>query len=933
MIRPADRAMLKYEHRSMKPTDSRHALVAVMVINDIPRRDFLTRLLERAGLKVCSFSNAAQAQAHMARQAPPALIVTELDLPDGEGRRFCRQLRTPVNPAFNAVPILVVSGTVSEIAPECIAADLGVKSSSGQATGRGKERPATRVRRLGRREFYKHTLQRIKTAQSETLQKKSEERRLLLDTIDTQIWYLSDFETYGAVNRAHAAFLGYHPRDIAYKKLEAVVSKDVAAMRKAVNAEVFQSGRAVQTEAWMPNGKDEPRLIRITRTPKLDQNGRVKFVVCAATDITKLRRSEERFRRIFENAPIGIAFHDRRGRLSMINRAAIDIFGIVDPEELAGFNLFSSPNVGEGKASALAKGQTISYERRFDFEQIRQADLFRTTKTGAIDVNVQIRPLGRTDTGCPSGYLVLTEDVSERNRLQRRLAQSEQQLRNIVEHSTNLFYTQTANGLLTYISPQVEDIFGYTPQQAMARWAELATDNPVNARGLESRQQAIDSGRAQPPYEMELRHKNERSVWVEIREAPVVENGRTVAIVGSCTDITARRQAEALLRASEARYRLLAQNIRDVIWVRDLELNLIYISPSIEVVLGYTPQEVMHRPLEEMLTAESAKRAAVLFDRMLEAKRAGDQAQQNYTAELEYRCKDGHTIWLEDRFSWSYDPCGNCTGILGVNRDITDRREMQKERLALERRVQQIQKTESLERMAAAIAHQFNNHLAGILGNLELAGEDLPPGTAAGDYLEEALAAARRATRIGEAMLTYLGHMPAAPEAINLAVHCQKLLSEWRFTLPPAIVLSADLAQPGPVVLAGAARVREVLTNILTNAREAIGCENGFIQVRLSTLSGFQIHEPHLFPIDFMPEAGRYACLEVTNSGGPISETEIDKLFDPFYTTKFIGRGLGLPVVLGAVEVDRGAVAVASNDGGRTIFRIFWPTDGEHGLK
>ncbi len=885
-----------------------------MVINDIPRRDFLTRLLENAELKVFSFSDAAQALAHMARQVPPALIVAGPDLPGIE----------------TVSALLEGRGAAAMPRPF----DPGPASSPGQAMGRGKERPATGVRRLGRREIYKRALQRIKAAQSATLQKKSEERRLLLDTIDTQIWYLADFETYGAVNRAHAAFLGCHPRDIAYKKLEAVVSKEVAAGRKAVNAEVFQSGRALQTEAWMPNAKGELRLIRITRTPKLDQNGRVKFVVCAATDITELRRSEERFRRIFENAPIGIAFHDRRGRLSMINRAAIDIFGIVDPEELAGFNLFSSPNVGEGKASALAKGQTISYERRFDFEQIRQADLFRTAKTGAIDVNVQIRPLGRTDTGCPSGYLVLTEDVSERNRLQRQLAQNEQQLRNIVEHSTNLFYTHTPDRLLTYISPQVEEIFGYTPQEATARWAELITENPANVRGMEIRQQAIDSGQAQPPYELELRHKNKRPVWVEIREAPVVENGRTVAIVGSCTDITARRQAETMLRASEARYRLLAQNVRDIIWVRDLALNLIYVSPSIEGVLGYTPQEMRRQPMEAIYTEESAKRAALLFAGMLEAQRAGgDQTQENYTVELEYRCKDGHTILMEDRLSWLYDPRGNCTGILGVNRDITERRRMQKERLDLERRIQQIQKTESLERMAAAIAHKFNNYLAGILGNLELAGEVLPPGSAAGAYLEEAAGAARRATSIGEAMLTYLGHMPAPPEPVDLASVCQKTIAEWRFALPPTIALAAKFPDSGPVILAGAERVREVLNNVLTNAREAIGCESGFIRVRLCTLDGSQIDEAHLFPIDFAPQAGSYACLEVANSGTPICETEVDKLFDPFYTTKFIGRGLGLPVVLGAVEVDRGAVAVTSDAAGRTIFRIFWPTDGGHGLK
>ncbi len=129
---------------------------------------------------------------------------------------------------------------------------------------------------------------------------------------------------------------------------------------------------------------------------------------------------------------------------------------------------------------------------------------------------------------------------------EKKLRDNEVKLRNIFENSTNLFYSHTTDHHLTYLSPQVEEILGYKPEEAMIKWTKLASDNPINEKGFELTVKAIETGKAQPPYELELLHKNGKKVWVEIREAPFVENGKTISIVGALTDITERKNKEKI---------------------------------------------------------------------------------------------------------------------------------------------------------------------------------------------------------------------------------------------------------------------------------------------------------------------------------------------------------------------------------------------------
>jgi PAS domain S-box-containing protein len=158
----------------------------------------------------------------------------------------------------------------------------------------------------------------------------------------------------------------------------------------------------------------------------------------------------------------------------------------------------------------------------------------------------------------------LSQLVTKCQRTRIALQESEEKLRNIVEYSNNLFYSLTPDHILTYLSPQIEEMLGYTAEETMVKWTELASDNPINEEGFKKTVAAIESGRIQSPYELELVHKNGKKVMLEIREAPVVENGKTVAIVGAATDITERKQAEEALLKKKAELKTKAKSLKEV---------------------------------------------------------------------------------------------------------------------------------------------------------------------------------------------------------------------------------------------------------------------------------------------------------------------------------------------------------------------------------
>jgi PAS domain S-box-containing protein len=264
-------------------------------------------------------------------------------------------------------------------------------------------------------------------------------------------------------------------------------------------------------------------------------------------------------------------------------------------------------------------------------------------------------------------------------------------------------------------------------------------------------------------------------------------------------------------------------------------------------------------------------------------------------------------------------------GVLVTARDVTERKRVEEEKARLEIRNRQLLKSESLGRMAGAIAHHFNNQLQAVMLGLELAKLETKGGGAPLRGLTAAQQAARKAAEVSSSMLTYLGHSNGRHEAVDLGAVCQQALALLKATLPANVSLESEFALPGPVVRANANHVQQVLTNLVTNACEALAVGGGRVRVAVRTATAADFGRGRRFPIDFIPSAPAYVYLEVEDNGPGIPADVVEKVFDPFFSTKFTGRGMGLALVLGIAREHAGAVTVESTPGRGSLFRVWFP--------
>ena len=237
-----------------------------------------------------------------------------------------------------------------------------------------------------------------------------------------------------------------------------------------------------------------------------------------------------------------------------------------------------------------------------------------------------------------------------------------------------------------------------------------------------------------------------------------------------------------------------------------------------------------------------------------------------------------------------------------------------------------IMKAHSLMRMAGAIAHKFNNHLQAVMGNIEMTAALWPKNEKMPKTLDAAMASASSAAEISRLMLTYTGKAAGKHEIMDLSASCRASLPLFQAALPKHVTLSTDIESPGPRIKANEAQIQQMVTQLVTNAHESMATQPGSMHLAVKSVSFDQIPPSHRFPVEWQPmEEAPYACLEVSDSGCGISGEHMEEIFDPFFSTNFTGRGLGLPVVLGIANAHNGGITVESSLNKGSTFRVFLP--------
>jgi PAS domain S-box-containing protein len=281
--------------------------------------------------------------------------------------------------------------------------------------------------------------------------------------------------------------------------------------------------------------------------------------------------------------------------------------------------------------------------------------------------------LVRDGTGRPVRLVGATQDITERKEAEDALRQSEAKFRKLAESAAAAVFIYRGTRPL-FVNTAMEELTGYTQEEILAR--ELWQFVHPDFQGLvKERSRARQQGSEAPSrYVFSVVRKNGEERWVDFTATMIEFEGEPAAL-GTAYDITERKRAENVLRESEGRYRLLAENVTDTIWTADLKLNLTFVSPSISRLTGYTVEEAMALSLEDVLTPQSLDIIQTVYAEEL-AGPALDQKDpgRSRTLELEVYRKDGSTIWIEANMAFLRNAAGRPVGVLGVARNVTERR-------------------------------------------------------------------------------------------------------------------------------------------------------------------------------------------------------------------------------------------------------------------
>jgi len=377
------------------------------------------------------------------------------------------------------------------------------------------------------------------------------------------------------------------------------------------------------------------------------------------------------------------------------------------------------------------------------------------------------------------------------------------------------------------------------------------------------------------------------------------------------------RSKEAL-RISEARHRLLADSASDVIWTMAPDGRVTYISPAIEKVRGYTPEEAMAHTTEQTLTPDSAAKSVGYFIQMLTEIQAG-RTPEPFRGDLEYLCKDGSTLFTEVLAFPVLDDKGQLVELTGVTRNLGERRRLEAE-------LRNSQRMESMGRMAAGVAHEVNNAIAIIRTATELLALESPGSSEAIARESEILASVDRISGLTAHMLSFsrLQHIVPTPERVGDVVEAARSLLE-RMAGTASLTLVCEEEVADALLLADRGQVEQVLVQLVTNARDALP-DGGHIDVRCAAVN----LEAPLTTRSGKLAAGSYVRICVADEGAGMTEQVLEHVFDPFFTTKAQGKGtgLGLPTVFGIVQQNEGGITMESAPGRGTSVTVYWPIRG-----
>ncbi|MCC6930918.1 MAG: PAS domain S-box protein [Gemmatimonadaceae bacterium] len=680
----------------------------------------------------------------------------------------------------------------------------------------------------------------------------------------------------------------------------------------AIDQQVVATGEKVRAEERVVVDGVE-RFYNAHKFPLLDENGRVGYICSISLDITEQRRNA------LELAERELLFHN-------VFNAQFQYMSVLDPDgrvrEISDLPLKVAHARREdyvGQYFWMAPGWRDRPEWHAIWQdRLRQAAAQDGPVLTEDEFNLPDGSIGYADAATTAVrdahgelqyYIIQASDSTARKRAELALRSSELANRTILDSlSDGVFVVH--EGAIVFVNPAFASMLGYTvPDMARLAISDLI---PAEHRGAWQDVLAQTAGRNDRTVTlaMELHTRGEpRRVAIELRARAVMYLGRP-GVLGIVRDVTERLKSEVALRQSELRFRQLAESVREVFWLSNVEKNeVLYISPAFETIWG--------RSLDALRDSATLWMEAIHPDDRERIERAAREQQAQGTYDEEYRIvrPDGEIRWIHDHAYPVRDESGVVTRIAGVAEDITERR-------TLEESLRQTQKMESIGQLAGGVAHDFNNSLTVIMGCARLLESERTMSSDSGALLTEIQHAAERAASLTRQLLAFSRQEVLAPRVLDLNVAIGDTHRMLERLLGEDVMIMTWLDPSVPNVKVDPGHVVQLLMNLAVNARDAMP-HGGTLEIATALVRHDAEHVRH-HPGRL---EGDYVELRVSDVGTGMSPEIVSKIFEPFFTTKAVGRGtgLGLSVVHGIVTQNDGTIDVESTPGVGTTFRVAFP--------
>ncbi len=617
-----------------------------------------------------------------------------------------------------------------------------------------------------------------------------------------------------------------------------------------------------------------------------------------------LRESEARFRGIYSQSPIAIELYDADGLLVDANPACLELFGVKDVQAVKGFNLFEDPNLPDEVKQRIRDGESTTYEAKFDFELIKRMNLYGTTRSGIRYLDCLISPW-KFGTDGRSGFLVHVRDVSEQKQLENVLRERESLLKAFIESSTDVIFVTDLEGRFILVNKAFTENMGIKPEKILGKDV-TSLFPPSEAAMIKEEDRSIIKSASSFMYEHTLTMLNGEKRTMQARKGPLLDKqGNVMGVYGISRDITDRMRGEEALRRSEEMTRSVLDSVDEGFIIVDRDYVILTANRAYCNQLGLPPASVVGGHCYSV----SHKRSRPCYTQGEEcAVKRVFETGEPYTACHRHQDFEGGVLYVETKAFPLKDDAGNIISVIESICNITEKHLLEEERL-------KTQKLEAIGTLAGGIAHDFNNLLQGVFGYISLARLKLNDREKSLHALEEAEKALHMTVKLTNQLLTFSkggkpvkrpsNLRPVIENAAKFALSGSR--SDCRIAADDLWLAEVDEGQIG-----------QVIQNIVLNADQAMP-EGGMVEITARNVQAPGKNLPQRL------QQGRYVEIVIKDSGIGIPEQYQSKIFDPYFTTKDKGSGLGLATSYSIMKNHGGLIAVQSAVGQGATFFLYLP--------